>query len=112
MRLPAVGALANAFINLAEFSANRTAFRWWFLNFTPENKRLVMSKKKVFSFVLFIVSVAASFAATGDTSAIVTSVTGATASASDAYIAAAGLGVAALVVSVIVYMSRKGWKLR
>ena len=43
---------------------------------------------------------------------VVTAVTGITTSASTAYIAAAALGVAALTVGVLVYMSKRGWKLR
>lgn len=48
----------------------------------------------------------------GTTDALVTKVEGISSTATGSYVAAAGLGVAALIVSVVVYMSRKGWKLR
>lgn len=61
---------------------------------------------------LVAVAAAAVASAQATVETIVTDVTGITADASTAYIAAAGLGVAALTVGAIVFMSRKGWKLR
>lgn len=68
--------------------------------------------KFVSGVVLVAVSSAVSFAQATGVAAVVEDVGDITASASTAYIAAAGLGVAALSVGVLVYMSKRGWKLR
>lgn len=47
-----------------------------------------------------------------DVAGVVTQVQGISATASTAYISAAVIGVGALIVATVIYMSRKGWKLR
>jgi hypothetical protein len=62
--------------------------------------------------VLGSVVAAASAHAETATDTLVTTVSGITGQATTAYIAAAGLGVAVLLVGVVVKLSRKGWSLR
>lgn len=70
-------------------------------------------KKKLFAAVLCALAVAGSaLAQATGADAVVEKVEGITSTATTAYVAAAGLGAAALAVGALVYMSRKGWKLK
>ncbi len=68
--------------------------------------------RKIGTGLVALGATAAAHAQATGVDAIVEDVEGITAKASTGYIAAAGLGVAALVVGTLVYMSKRGWKLR
>jgi len=61
--------------------------------------------------VLSALVTSATVFASVETDALVTSVEATTGKATSAFVAACGLGIAALLVTTIVRMSKKGWKL-